>query len=438
MAPMLRDSYVGDPALECMPRDLLFQLQNERLTALLQRLVDQVPFYKARLWEAGFELANFRGMESLRELPFTTKEDLRENYPYGLLGIPRDRVARVHASSGTTGRPTLTAYSRKDLDLWGELMARVLAAAGVRAGTVVQIAYGYGMSTGGSGFQYGAERLGATVIPASNGNAEKQLLWMRELGTEVLLCTPSFAATLLQEIETKEPGRQFPHLKAGIFGGEFWSSALRARLERGLGIRALDTYGLSEIIGPGVAQECAEGGGLHLFEDHFLAEIVDPESGAPLPSGEYGELVLTSLTKEAMPMLRYRTRDRTRLIEEPCACGRSSRRIERLWGRADDRIKLGANDVFLSQIEQVLLETEGVQANYQIVAASGQPGPEAPWTLRAQLVEEVFRVQGKAGAIEAQVAAELQRRLGVEMRVTGVSAAQLPRSEGKAKRLVYE
>ncbi len=437
MAATLRESYIQDPALECLSRDLLRQLQAERLAAMLHRLVDHSPFYKARLWAAGIEPGRFRGLGNLSDLPFTTKEDLRAHYPYGLLAVPRDQVARVHSSSGTTGRPTLSAYSRKDLDLWAELMARVLATAGVRAGTVVQIAYGYGMFTGGSGFQYGAERLGATVIPASNGNAEKQLVWMQELGSEVLLCTPSFAATLLQEIESREPGRKFPALKAGIFGGEFWSEALRARLENGLGIRALDTYGLSEVIGPGVAQECPHGGGMHLFEDHFLAEIVDPESGAPLPEGEYGELVLTSLTKEAMPILRYRTRDRTRLIDEPCPCGRSSRRIERVQGRADDRIKLGRSEVFLSEIEQVLLETDGVQANYQVVAADSMIC-DSPWTLRAQLVEDVFRHSGKASSIEAQVAAELRRRLGVEMRVTGVSADQLPRSEGKAKRLVYE
>lgn len=436
MESVPQGSYVADPDRECLPRVSLRRLQEERLAELLQRVADRVPFYKARLWMAGFEPGKFRGLADLAAIPFTTKEDLREHYPYGFLALPRDQVARVHASSGTTGRPTLTAYSRKDLQLWGDLMARVLAAAGVRAGTVVQIAYGYGMFTGGSGFQYGAERLGATVIPASNGNAEKQLVWMRELGTEVLLCTPSFAATLLQEMEG-DRGHEPLSLKAGIFGGEFWSEALRARLERGLGIRALDTYGLSEVIGPGVAQECPFGGGMHLFEDHFLAEIVDPLSGEPLPPGDYGELVLTSLTKEAMPVLRYRTRDRTRLIEEPCGCGRSSRRIERIWGRADDQIRIGEGRAFLSQIEQVLLETEEVQPNYQIVAASDLAG-ESPWLLKAQLVEEVLRRTGQAQAIETKVASELKRRLGLEMRVTGVSASQLSRSEGKAKRLVYE
>ena len=432
-----KDSYVGDPERECLPRARLRQLQEERLAELLHRVAHRVPFYKARLWTAGFEPEKFRGLADLPAIPFTTKEDLREHYPYGLLALPRDQVARVHASSGTTGRPTLTAYSRKDLELWSELMARVLAAAGVRAGTVVQIAYGYGMFTGGSGFQYGAERLGATVIPASSGHAEKQLLWMRELGTEVLLCTPSFAATLLQEI-AGDLGHRPLSLKAGIFGGEFWSEALRARLEQGLGVRAFDTYGLSEVIGPGVAQECPEGGGMHVFEDHFLPEIVDPVSGEPLPPGSYGELVLTSLTKEAMPVLRYRTRDRTRLIEEPCACGRSSRRIERIWGRADDQLRIGDGQVFLSQIEQVLLETEGVQPNYQVVATSDLAAQESPWVLKAQLVEEVLRSRARTEAVEAKVTEELQQRFGLKMRVTGVRASHLPCSEGKAKRLIYE
>jgi phenylacetate-CoA ligase len=395
-----------------------------RWNELLDRVRATVPFYRDRL-PAG----RLTSLAQVSDVPFTTKEDFRTNYPFGLFAVPAEQVVRVHMSSGTTGRPVVTGYTRTDLELWSECMARVLGAAGTGAADVVQNAYGYGLFTGGFGFHMGAERLGALVIPTSSGVTQRQVMVMRDLGSTILTCTPSYALVLAEAAE-REGAASDLRLRAGFFGAEPWSEGMRAQIERGLGLEAFDIYGLTELGGPGVGVECTHHEGLHVFEDHFYPEVVDPESGRPLAPGEEGELVLTSLRREASPVLRYRTRDRTVLVDKPCSCGSPFRRILKLRGRTDDMLVVRGENVFPSQIESIVLEVEGLSGNYQLVIDRQ--------VRRLDSLE--VRVEAHAEADREELGRRAEERvrdtIGLGVRVTVLPPGALPRSEGKARRVV--
>jgi phenylacetate-CoA ligase len=428
------EPYVWDQA-ETMPRADLERLQAERLRACAERVAQSVPFYRAQMAQAGIAAADIRSLDDLARLPFTNKQDLRDHYPYRLLAVPMEQVVRVHASSGTTGKLTVVGYTRADLQLWAHMIARALAAAGVTPADIVHNAYGYGLFTGGLGFHDGATLLGAAVIPVSGGNTLRQLQIMQDFGSTVLCCTPSYALLLAETAAEEGVDVASLALKAGLFGAESWSEQMRAEIEARLGIRAFDHYGLSEVIGPGVAGECIHQQGLHINEDHFIPEVVDPETGERLPDGEVGELVFSCVTKEALPLLRYRTRDRTRLMRERCACGRTTARMAKPLGRTDDMIIVRGVNVFPSQIETVILQVGEVEPHYQIVVDRG----------RASLDELDVLVEAPAAIFDdAERLAQLERRLtygvestlGITCRVSLVGPKQIQRSEGKAVRIV--
>lgn len=396
----------------------------ERLNAVLERARERVPFYRERL--AGGRLES---LQQVADVPFTTKDDFRRGYPLGLLAVPRQQVVRVHTSSGTTGRPVVTAYTRKDLDSWAERMKRVLQAAGATGADVVQNAYGYGLFTGGFGFHVGAERIGCLVVPTSSGVTQRQVMLLRDLGTTILTCTPSYALVLAEAV-AQEGARDELRLRAGFFGAEPWTEGMRGEIERGLGLEAFDVYGLTELGGPGVAVECYHHDGLHLFEDHYYAEVVDPETGRPLPPGRPGELVLTSLTREASPVIRYRTRDRSVLVEEPCPCGSPFRRMRRIQGRTDDMLVVRGENVFPSQIEDILLGVEGLTGNYQLVVDR-----------RSRHLDTLdVRVEARAGAdpvgLRERAEDRIEETIGLRVSVMVLAPGALPRSEGKAKRVI--
>ncbi|MDP3183511.1 MAG: phenylacetate--CoA ligase [Desulfobaccales bacterium] len=427
---------IRDVENETLPREDLEALQLRRLQAVVERVYHLVPFYRRRLDEAGVKPGDVRTLEDLRRLPFTVKQDLRDNYPFGMFATPMSQIVRIHASSGTTGKSTPVAYTQRDLETWSELMARTLAAGGTHRGDIVHNAYGYGLFTGGLGFHYGAERLGAAVIPVSGGQTRRQIMLLQDFAPTVLTCTPSFALYLAEVGQEMGVDFQKLPLRVGIFGAEPWTEAMRSEIENRLGLDAVDIYGLSEIIGPGVSVECVEGKkGLHIFEDHFLPEIIDPATLEPVPPGEMGELVITTLTKEAMPLLRYRTRDITSLDYAPCRCGRTLARMHRLRGRSDDMLIIRGVNVFPSQIEAVLLETPGVAPHYQlIVDREGQLD-----TLEIQVEvdeatfsDEVKQLQALAKNIERQI----KDYFTVSVKVRLVEPRSLPRSEGKAKRVI--
>ncbi len=401
--------------------------ENETLSrwnALLDRVRATVPFYRERL-PAG----PLTSLDAVAELPMTTRDDFREHYPFGLFAAPLESVVRVHMSSGTTGRPVIAGYTRSDLDLWSECMARVLRAGDVEPADVLQNAYGYGLFTGGFGFHMGAERIGCTVVPTSTGVTQRQVMLLRDLGSTVLACTPSYALVLAEAVE-RESARGDLRLRAGFFGAEPWTDGMRQEIERGLGLEAFDLYGLTELGGPGVAVECHRHDGLHVFEDHFFAEVIDPESGAVLAPGRPGELVLTSLRREASPVVRYRTRDRTVLVEEPCACGSPFRRMRKIHGRTDDMLVVRGENVFPSQIEEILLEVRGLTGNYQLVVDR-----EARHMDSLQV-----RVESREGADQVGLRQRAEERIrdtiGLSAQVTVLSPGALPRSEGKAMRVV--
>jgi phenylacetate-CoA ligase len=411
------------------------KLQVERLRTCVERVSNVVPFYRAKLSEAGVTAESIRSLDDLARLPFTTKSDLRDHYPFDLLAVPMKEVIRVHASSGTTGKPTVVAYTRNDMTLWSELMARTYAAAGVTEDDVVHNAYGYGLFTGGLGFHYGAEMLGATVIPVSGGNTKRQLMLMRDFGSTVLCCTPSYSLLIAEVADEDGIDLKSLPLKAGIFGAEPWSERMREEIESRLGLVAFNVYGLSEVIGPGVSAECAEKRGMHIFEDHFIPEIIDPDTGERLPDGEMGELVFTCVTKEALPLLRYRTRDRTRLIREKCACGRATVRMERIVGRTDDMIIVRGVNVFPSQIEAVLLRVGEVEPHYQIVVdRSADYLDELDVLVEASA--EVYGNQESLIQLEKRLNYEAQSALGITCNVKLVGPREIARSEGKAARVV--
>jgi phenylacetate-CoA ligase len=428
------ESYIRDKA-ESLSREELELLQLASLREGVERLSATVPFYRERLAGAKLDADSIRSMEDLARLPFTTKADLRDNYPFGMLAVPLSQVIRIHASSGTTGKPTVVAYTARDVSLWSDLMARVYAAAGVTNDDVVQNAYGYGLFTGGLGFHYGAEAIGAAVVPVSGGITRRQLMIMQDFGTTVLCCTPSYSLLIAEVAEQDGINLKSLPLRVGLFGAEPWSERMRAEIESRLDILALNVYGLSEVIGPGVAVECTRKQGLHIFEDHFIAEIVDPQTAEPVRDGEMGELVLTCITKEALPLLRYRTRDRTRLFREPCACGRTTARMDRIIGRTDDMIIVRGVNVFPSQIETVLLEVGGVEPHYQIVVDR----TSAYMDELDVLVEAPAHICGNSDhlvQLEKRLTFEVQSTLGINCNVKLVGPREIERSEGKAVRVV--
>ena len=401
---------------------------------MLQRAFDRVELFRARLEERGLTPADIGGLEDIAKLPFTTKADLRDTYPFGLFASPIEEVVRLHASSGTTGKPIVVAYTREDLDVWTNVMVRSLASCGITHGDIVQNAYGYGLFTGGLGAHYGAEALGATVIPISGGNTERQIMVMKDFEVTAICCTPSYFIHLLERAgELGIDVRKLP-LRTGVFGAEPWTESMRRHIESAGGIRAFDIYGLSEITGPGVAIECCAQDGLHLFEDHFYPEIVDPESGEPLPEGCEGELVVTTLSKRAMPMIRYRTRDITALISKPCPCGRTLRRIRRIGRRSDDMIILRGINVFPSQIESALMSVEGTLPHYQIVLTR-EKGLDQMEVL-VEVTREVFSDQiGALETLHDKIVYELDQTLGLRVAIRLVRPQTIQRSEGKAQRV---
>ncbi len=419
-----------------MPRQGLEFIQLRRLQALISRVYEHVPPYREKMDAAGVKPVDIRSLADLRHLPFTTKDDLRQHYPFGLFATPMEEVVRVHASSGTTGKPTVVGYTRGDIDTWAGIMARALAMGGVHRGDMVHNAYGYGLFTGGLGAHYGAERLGATVIPISGGNTKRQILIMRDFGSTVLLSTPSYALNLAEAMHDAgiSPGEL--KLRVGIHGAEPWSENMRQEVEAKLGLRALDIYGLSEVIGPGVSMECGQADkGMHVMEDHFLPEIIDPDSGQPLPPGSLGELVFTTLTKEAFPVIRYRTKDLSCLIHDTCACGRTLVRMEKITGRTDDMLIIRGVNVFPSQVEHVLMGIEGVEPHYQIVV--DRVGALDTMEVQVEVSEQVFSDEIKVlEGLSKKIQLDIKDLLGVTCAVRLVEPRSIQRSEGKAKRVI--
>ena len=421
---------------ETLPREALEAIQLRRLQATLERVYAVVPFYRSKFQEAGITPADVQTLEDLQRVPFTSKQDLRDNYPFGLFAVPMDNVVRIHASSGTTGKPTVVGYTARDIQTWSELMARALVAGGATRGDIIHNAYGYGLFTGGLGIHYGAERLGASVIPISGGNTKRQIMIMKDFGPTILTCTPSYALYLAEVAIEMGIGFGDLKFKSGLFGAEPWSEKMREEIERKLHLDAVDIYGLSEVMGPGVAVECVEAKrGLHVFEDHFIPEIIDPETGRVLPHGEMGELVFTSISKEAFPVIRYRTRDITSLSPEPCVCGRTHLRMNRVSGRTDDMLIIRGVNVFPSQIESVLMEVEGVEPHYQLVVDREENLDVL--TVLVELGERTFSDEVKQlQNLERKIAKNIKEYLGVSAKVKLVEAKTIERSEGKAKRVI--
>jgi phenylacetate-coenzyme A ligase PaaK-like adenylate-forming protein len=431
---------VWDQRAETMSDDERAALQSQRLGALLERLATSSPFYRRRLAGAGVDPGATLTLDDLPALPFTTKADLWDHYPWGMLAVPREQVVRVHGSSGTGGRPTLVAYSRGDLAVWAEVCARALGCAGAGPGTITHVGYGYGLFTGGLGLHQGAELMGCTVIPASAGQTQRQVTLIRDLRPEILCCTPSYAARLGEALAEAGIARDEISLRAGIFGAEPWSEAMRAQIEAVLPLKALDIYGLSEVVGPGVSCECIEAqAGLHVNEDHFLVEAVDPASGRRVPDGQRGELVFTTLTKEAMPVLRYRTGDVASLDRAACACGRTLARMSKVTGRRDDMLVIRGVNVYPSEVEAVLVAERAVAPHYLLVVDRTGTMPKllvacelaAGWTICAE-TEEAERER-----VAAEVGAAMLQRLGLTTEVLVLPGGTIPRVElGKAQRVV--
>jgi len=420
---------------ECMAREDLEQLQLERLQSTLYRVGTHVPFYKKKFDQLKFNYDDIRSLDDLRRLPFTEKQDLRDNYPYGLFAVPLRDVVRVHASSGTSGQATVVGYTRNDIKTWSNLVARVITAAGVTKNDVIQIAFGYGLFTGGFGLHYGAELIGTSVIPISSGNTKRQIQIMHDFKTTALVCTPSYSLVLADTMMEMGINVNGLSLRYGLFGGEPWSEGMRKEIHQKLGIIATDNYGLSEVMGPGVSGECLQCNGLHINEDHFLLEILDPATLEPVPEGEIGELVITTLTREAFPVIRYRTRDLTRFITEPCPCGRTMKRMQRVMGRSDDMLIIKGVNVFPLQIERILFEVEGIEPHYQIVVERENHADKI--TVLVEVMESIFfdEMKKQREVIE-RIKGRLASELGVGVEVKLVEEKTLERSEGKAKRVI--
>ncbi len=426
---------IWDPQHECMPREELEQLQLERLQATLNRAYKNVTCYRTKFNEQGIVPEDITSLADLSKLPFTTKEDLRVNYPYGMFAVPLREVVRIHSSSGTTGKPTVVGYTRNDLKTWSNLVARFMTAAGVTHDDVVQIAFGYGMFTGAFGLHYGSEAIGAAVIPMSGGNTEKQIMIMQDYKSTVLVCTPSYAVTIADRLDKMGVDPKTLALRVGLFGGEPWSEAMRREIESRLLISATDNYGLSEVIGPGVAGECRCKCGMHIFEDAFIPEIIDPDTCRVLPPGSVGELVLTTLSKEAFPMIRYRTRDITSLDYGTCECGRTLVRMKKTMGRSDDMLIIKGVNVFPSQIEEVLVAVEGCEPHYQLVI--DRKGALDTLEVCIEVTENIFFDEMKRQrAFLEMVEKRIDSVLGVGVSVHLVEPNSIPRHEGKAARII--
>ena len=426
--------YMFDRQAETMPREQLLELQLERLRESYANAYQNVPAHRARLDEAGFKPGDLKGLDDLADLPFTVKNDLRDNYPFGMFARPREQLLRLHASSGTTGKPTVVGYTRGDLDRWADLMARSLACAGARPGDIIHNAYGYGLFTGGLGAHDGATRLGATVVPMSGGNTEKQIVLLRDFGARVICCTPSYALAIAELAEKEGIDLRGGGLAIGVFGAEPWTEAMRHQIEERLGLRAVDIYGLSEIMGPGVACECEQGqAGPHGWEDHFLFEVIDPDTERPVAAGEAGELVITTLTKEALPMLRYRTRDITRLATEKCVCGRTHARLQRITGRTDDMLIIRGVNLYPSQVEAALLGIPELEPHYQLVVDRINHLDEL--TIEVEARASVAFTPETFAEIGDRVRHHVKSMVGVTAKVKMMTPGSIPRSMGKAVRV---
>ena len=433
---------IWNPPVETMDRASMAELQLSRLQQVVQRVWERVPFMRQRLEQRGVRPEHVRSLEDLRLLPFTTKQDLWDNYPFGLLAEPRGRLARVHASSGTRGRPTVVAYTRADVEMWAESCARAFCLAGGEPGHVLHNAYGYGLFTGGLGLHYGAERVGACVVPASVGNTLRQVSLIADFRPDGICCTPSYLVNLIEFMESSGRLEAASSLRYAILGAEPWSESMRAQIEQAVTLDAVDIYGLSEVVGPGVACECREAKqGLHVCEDLFLPEVVDPKTGEPLGPGEYGELVFTTLAKEALPLIRYRTGDIAALFPEPCRCGRTSIRMSRVKGRVDDMLIIRGINVFPSEVEYQLLQVRELAPHYQLVASRNTALDRL--TVLVEPVAELARAWGgvqpgddRVEELRRQVADRLYASLGIRVQVEVLPPGSIPRSEGKATRVV--
>ncbi len=429
--------YLNDnlSALDYVQKDYLRDLQLDRLQRIVKHAYEHVELFRNRMKERSLTPDDVRSLSDLGNLPFMVKADLRDTYPFGLFACPMSEIVRLHASSGTTGKPIVVAYTREDLEVWMEVVKRAFASCGLNKTDVIQVSYGYGLFTGGLGAHYGAEALGATVVPTSGGNTQRQIMLMRDFGTTAICCTPSYFLFMIEQAAANGIDLRSLPLKAGVFGAEPWTEEMRKRIEAAAGIRAYDIYGLSEIIGPGVAIECGEQHGMHIFEDHFYPEIIDPDSGEVLPDGEFGELVLTTLSKYAMPMIRYRTRDLTRIITEPCGCGRTLRRIDRISSRSDDMFIIRGVNVFPSQIETAILSVEGTMPHYNIIlfTENGLDNIEVDVEINAELFSDKVRSMEE---LQHRLTAAIESLIGLRVRVKMVAPNTIQRSEGKARRVI--
>ena len=433
----MSSQYLNDDlsALDYVQKDYLRGLQLERLRKMVQHAYDHVELFNSRMKERNLVPADVKSLGDIAKLPFMVKADLRDTYPFGLFAVPMSEVVRLHASSGTTGKPIVVGYTRSDLEVWMEVVKRAFASCGLTRDDVIQVSYGYGLFTGGLGAHYGAEALGATVVPTSGGNTQRQIMLMRDFGTTAVCCTPSYFNFMIEQALAQGIDMRDLPIKAGIFGAEPWTEEMRKRIEAASGIKAYDIYGLSEIIGPGVAIECGCQQGMHVFEDHFYPEIINPETGEVLPDGETGELVLTTLSKYAMPMIRYRTRDITKIIAEPCECGRTIRRIARISSRSDDMFIIRGVNVFPSQIETAILSVDGTMPHYNIIlyTENGLDNIEVDVEINEELFSDKVR---SMEALQHRLTSAIEGLIGLRVRVKLVAPKTIQRSEGKARRVI--
>lgn len=426
---------IWNEKIECASRNEMSAVQSERLIQTVRRIYHNIASYRAKMQEKGLVPGDIRSVEDLSKLPFTNKSDLRDNYPFDMFTVPMSEIVRLHASSGTTGKPTVVGYTRNDLQMWSEVVTRTLCMAGVHKNDIVQVAYGYGLFTGGLGLHYGTENLGATVIPISGGNTKKQIQLMQDFGTSVIACTPSYALFLAEVMREMGVEPDSLNLRVGIFGAESWSENMRREIETKLKLKAIDIYGLSEVVGPGVSCECEHQAGMHINEDHFIPEVIDPETLEPLPPGELGELVFSTVTKEGIPILRYRTRDLTRLNYEKCNCGRTLVRMEKCTGRSDDMLIIRGVNVFPSQIESVLLEMSETEPHYLLIVE--REGSLDVMKLLVEVQEQFFSDEiRELEALRKKITANIQGTLGISVDVKLVEPKTIERTAGKAKRVI--
>lgn len=426
---------IWNETIECASRDEMMAIQSERLIRTVQRVYHNIPSYRAKMQAKGLVPGDIKSVEDISKLPFTEKTDLRDNYPFGMFTVPMSEIVRLHASSGTTGKPTVVGYTRNDLQMWAEVVTRSLSMAGVHKNDIVQVAYGYGLFTGGLGLHYGTENLGATVIPISGGNTQKQLQLMQDFGSSVIACTPSYALYLAEAMKDSGIDPESLNLRVGIFGAEPWSESMRKEIESKLKIRAIDIYGLSEVVGPGVSCECEYQAGMHVNEDHFIPEILDPKTLEPVTPGEIGELVFSTITKEGIPIIRYRTRDLTRLIYDKCECGRTLVRMEKCMGRSDDMLIIRGVNVFPSQIESVLLEMSETEPHYLLIVE--REGTMDVLKLMVEVQEQFFSDEiRQLEALQKKIRNNIQSTLGISIAVKLVEPKTIERTAGKAKRVI--